>query len=160
MVVLATGAYWKMIPDRYILDAARHIDPEMAAQELYGCYTAHVRRPTTSILVMRASGSLGGVHPPEARPSGPADRQEVGALQEPLPPRDRPRTGGASGWGDGRQPAPGPDSPGPFRLATRAPAHGEGREPPDLPGGSGEGDGRAGRKSRPCTPRPQAGGGG
>ena len=107
MVVLATGAYWKMIPDRYILDAARHVDPEMAAQELYGCYTAHIRRPTTSILVIRATGSLNSTRHSEARPSGPADRQEERAVEEAPPARDRPRTGGPRGWDNGSQPAQG-----------------------------------------------------
>lgn len=53
LVVLATGASWKMIPDRYIMDAARHMDPEMAAQELLTSYKAHARRPTTSMIVMK-----------------------------------------------------------------------------------------------------------
>ncbi len=53
LVVLATGASWKMIPDRYIMDAARQIDPEMAAQELLASYKAHARRPTTSMIVMK-----------------------------------------------------------------------------------------------------------
>ncbi len=55
LVVLASGASWKMIPDRYILDAAKQIDPEMAAQALYGSFTAHVRRPTTSMVVVKMS---------------------------------------------------------------------------------------------------------
>ena len=53
LVVLATGTSWKMIPDRYIMDAARHMDPEMAAQELLASYKAHARRPTTSMIVMK-----------------------------------------------------------------------------------------------------------
>lgn len=148
MVVLATGAYWKMIPDRYILDAARHVDPEMAAQELYGCYTAHIRRPTTSILVIRASGSLGGARPAEARPSGPAARQEERAVEEAPLPRDRPRPGGSSGRDDGRQPAPG-------RTARERPAW----QPEPLPMEKGVGNplaalvgrmkGVAGRKEKP-----------
>jgi hypothetical protein len=55
LVVLASGAYWKLVPDRYIQDAARHMDPEMAASELYGCYLGHARRPTTSVIVVRVS---------------------------------------------------------------------------------------------------------
>lgn len=53
LVLLATGANWKIIPDKYILDAARQIDPEMAAQALYVSFTAHVRRPTTSMIVIK-----------------------------------------------------------------------------------------------------------
>lgn len=53
MVVLASGSYWKLMPDRYIMEAARHLDPEMAASELYASYTAHTRRPTISIIVVR-----------------------------------------------------------------------------------------------------------
>ena len=53
LVVLATGANWKMIPDRYILDAARQINPDMSAQELLANYKAHTRRPTTSMIVMK-----------------------------------------------------------------------------------------------------------
>ncbi len=55
LAVLASGAYWKLVPDRYILDAAKHVDPDMAASELYGCYLAHARRPTTSLIVIRMS---------------------------------------------------------------------------------------------------------
>ncbi|MGE5620591.1 MAG: hypothetical protein ACM3US_15195 [Sphingomonadaceae bacterium] len=55
LVVLASGAYWKLVPDRYILDAAKHVDPELSATELYGCYLAHARRPTTSMIVIRIS---------------------------------------------------------------------------------------------------------
>ncbi len=61
LVVLASGAYWKLVPDRYILDAAKHVDPDMAASELYGCYLAHARRPTTSLIVIRMS-ELPGRH--------------------------------------------------------------------------------------------------
>jgi len=55
LVVLASGAYWKVVPDRYIQDAARHMDPDTAASELYGCYLAHVRRPTTSLVVVKVA---------------------------------------------------------------------------------------------------------
>ena len=55
MVVLASGSNWKLIPDRYVQEAGKHIDPEMAASELYGQYLAHARRPTTSLVVIRVS---------------------------------------------------------------------------------------------------------
>lgn len=60
IVVLASGAYWKLVPDRYILEASKHADPDIAASELYGCYTAHSRRPTTSLVVVRVGETLGG----------------------------------------------------------------------------------------------------
>ncbi|HEX9015628.1 MAG TPA: hypothetical protein VF960_06445, partial [Chloroflexota bacterium] len=53
LVVLASGPNWKIIPDRYLIEAARQIDPEMAAQALYGSFTAHIRRPTTSMIVIK-----------------------------------------------------------------------------------------------------------
>lgn len=55
LVLLASGANWKIIPDKYLLDSARQIDPEMAAQSLYSSFTAHVRRPTTSMVVIKVS---------------------------------------------------------------------------------------------------------
>jgi hypothetical protein len=69
LVLLATGTNWKMIPDRYVGDAARQIDPEMAAQELYSSYIAHTRRPTTSMIVMQMAAA-----PARARAGGVVKR--------------------------------------------------------------------------------------
>ncbi|MGI5836475.1 MAG: hypothetical protein ACOX87_08280, partial [Chloroflexota bacterium] len=55
LIVLCSGACWKLIPDRYIFEAAKHVDPEMAASDLYNCYIAHTRRPTTSLMVIKIS---------------------------------------------------------------------------------------------------------
>lgn len=55
LIALSSGAYWKLIPDRYIFEASKHLDPEMAASDLYSCYIAHARRPTTSLVVIKIS---------------------------------------------------------------------------------------------------------
>ncbi len=55
LVVLSSGPYWKLISDRYVLDSAKHLDPEMVASDLYSRYTAHTRRPTTSLVAIKMS---------------------------------------------------------------------------------------------------------
>ena len=55
VIVLASGANWMLIPEKQILDAGKHMDPDMTAADLYGHYLAHARRPTTSLVVIRVS---------------------------------------------------------------------------------------------------------
>jgi serine/threonine protein phosphatase PrpC len=55
VIVLASGANWMLIPEKQILDAGKHMDPEMTAADLYGHYLAHARRPNTSLVVIRVS---------------------------------------------------------------------------------------------------------
>lgn len=115
MVVLASGAYWKLIPDRYILDAAKHIDPEMTAEGLYGCYVAHARRPTTSLVVIRVSrlparqsdGSRGDPSLPKPT-SGPVE-----SASESRPRNDSPRTGRRSPQPESDAARPGATDSGP-----------------------------------------------
>ncbi|MHB8992510.1 MAG: hypothetical protein ACYC66_12885, partial [Chloroflexota bacterium] len=96
LVTLASGAYWKLLPDRYIVDAAKHVDPDMAASELYGCYLAHARRPTTSMIVIRVSDmparhrSTGGERREEARPAL-VEMSELSTVAERPPAPERPR---------------------------------------------------------------------
>ena len=88
LVVLASGASWKMIPDRYVVDAARQIDPEMAAQALYGSFTAHVRRPTTSMLVMKVAdlpARSGSTEVRKVRATGSRDAAAAKPKKEKLP---------------------------------------------------------------------------
>jgi hypothetical protein len=54
-IVVASGANWKLIPEKQIVDAGKHMDPEMTATDLYGHYLVHARRPTTSLVVIKVS---------------------------------------------------------------------------------------------------------
>lgn len=94
LVVLASGASWNLVSDRYIQDAARHVDPEIAASELYGCYIGHARRPTTSVIVIRMSKLPAKQQPKELKgmPAEPRasvmEMAEIPSMSEPPPPQD------------------------------------------------------------------------
>lgn len=86
VIVLATGANWKLIPEKYIFDAGKHIDPEMAAADLYGHYLAHAQRPTTSLLVVRVLQLPAKKRPHPVEPaSQPSSSAALPEEQDPAP---------------------------------------------------------------------------
>lgn len=107
LVVLASGAYWKLVPDRYILEAAKHLDPDMAASEIYGCYLAHARRPTTSVIVIRVA-ELPGRQRSEGNGRQPEPRAAVVEMAElatlPEAPRGHPNGNGRNGQSKAKRP--------------------------------------------------------
>lgn len=99
VIILASGANWMMIPEKQILDAGRHMDPDMTAADLYGNYLAHARRPSTSLVVIRVS-ELPVRKPKDAteRATKPVARRDSGveAVSNTTPQvTTRPREGGS-----------------------------------------------------------------
>ena len=134
MVVLASGSYWKLMPDRYIVEAARHLDPEMAASELYTSYTAHARRPTVSIIVVRMA-SLPAVRQDDGNGAGRESRPAV-AAGEPSAKlqvkEGRSRAGKAAAGEDGEIHLP-PAPSLPQRLKAERPPESAPLYPPGPP---------------------------
>ncbi len=117
LVVLASGAYWKLVPDRYILDAAKHVDPDMAASDLYGCYLAHARRPTTSLIVIRMPEA-----PARHRTSEKQEeyRPALVEMSETSAVAERPTTKTGAAAGNGRTPVPLREREGTARPKEKA----------------------------------------
>ena len=131
LVVLATGANWKMIPDRYVVDAARQIDPEMAAQVLFASYKAHARRPTTSMIVIkmadapvRSKGIENGKRSRAAgerrNGNGKPERLPAGVVEAAELETELPSWGGRSKGKNGTGVLPKPRGPKPDPEEPRA----------------------------------------